>query len=525
MVRGLTKGIPQIIAMMPVSKDGCFNIKKIGLKHMGISEAERLFLDMDNEIILSAQKDAGKVISVTGGNRVQLPEEVLTRLDITSGALLGLVQRGSGIAVKKVEIVQEEGEKAAVYDIETAYKITRKAITNPPPDKLLPRLEKKYQDFHLKYDIRNFLISERTLEAWQARKILGLSEAPDEELRKELVKDRLNRQETNGSWENDVVLTARNLKELAELGMTREDREIREAVAWLLDRPQSPHNPGMWFLNDELVKEQEEVVERRMGQTRGPRERFRKLLNTEIAVVKAGNELIRSACGPRIVWPNALVLEALLALGYEDNERVQAAIQSLILGRWCECAYQHGFSIWSELTRKGPPLPEDIERDCMMEYTYGGIRSLDILKENVEYKAGMLIPRKIHLSKEDYDEYTLALDNLNVSGCEVVTTKALSQVKNPEARRMAEAHLWRFAGLQHGSDGEFSSGITQKYLAETEYLNLYSLYDSPLARAVILRSVPWIIKNQNKDGSWGEGKERESATLAVIRALKKVGLI
>ena len=238
-----------------------------------------------------------------------------------------------------------------------------------------------------------------------------------------------------------------------------------------------------------------------------------------------GNDLLRNVCGPRIMWPNAQVLEALLILGYEDNERVQTAIQSLTAGRWCECAYQHGFTAKTELAAKGPPLLEDLERICMAQYKYGGINSLDMLKENVGYKVGMLIPRKKCTAKEGYSEYTLALDELNVSGCEAMTVKALGYANNLKARRMAEAHLWRFAGLQHGPDGEFASGITLTYLAETEYLDIFSRYDTAISRAVLLRSIPWIHKHQNEDGSWGDGRERENATLAVIKALKNINFI
>ena len=54
---------------------------------------------------------------------------------------------------------------------------------------------------------------------------------------------------------------------------------------------------------------------------------------------------------------------------------------------------------------------------------------------------------------------------------------------------------------------------------------MLSGYDTPVARVAIMRSVPWILQNQNEDGSWGAEPDRESATIAVVRALKRVGLI
>ncbi|HEY94184.1 MAG TPA: hypothetical protein G4O15_04540 [Dehalococcoidia bacterium] len=525
MVNRLSQDIPQIIVIQKISGNWFVTLNKLVLQHLGENQANRIFIEAGDEILISLREDSGIAIPVHKGNRIQLPETIVNALSLRSNSLIGFVQRDRAVAVKKVEIVEEEGERSKALDIETPYKVIRKVITNPMPEELIPRLEKQCKDLSLDYDVIGYLKGRQTLEAWQSRKILTLSEPSDEELRNDLIKDRLDKQEENGSWEGDVILTARNLRELTELGLTREDDKVKKAATWLLDRPQSPHNPGMWFLNDRLVEEQIEIVGRRQKQTHGSRDRFRKRPVLEIKAVKAGYDLLRDVCGSRIMWPNAQVLEALLMLEYEDNERVQTAINSLTRGRWCECAYQHGFTPKTELTAKGPPVIEDLERVCMTQYKYGGINDLEILKENVNYKPGMLIPRKKAISKKDHIEYTLALDELNVSGCETMTVKALGCINNARARRMAEAHLWRFAGLQHGTDGEFASGITLNYLAETEFLEIFSCYDTAIARVVLLRSIPWIRKHQNEDGSWGEGKEKERATLAVIKTLNKLNLI
>jgi len=524
MAMSSTKGIPQIIAIASVSHDGKLNLKKTVLEHLGVRKAERLFLDTQNEILLSAAEGTGEEISVLAGNKLRLQEEVLNRLAIAGGSLVGYVQRENAVAVKKVEIVEEQGETATAFDLETTRRIVRKAITNPLPEELLPQLEDRYKDLHLNHDVGSFLRGRQTLEAWQARKILGISEASDEELRRELISARLLKQEADGSWENNVILTARNLRELAELGMTREDGEIQKAVQWLMDRPQSPHNPGMWFLTDELVEEQEEVVRRRMQQTSGTRDRFRKRPASEIKMVKAGDDLIRNSCGPRIMWPNAMALEALLALGYEENERVQTAIQTLMLGRWCECAYQHGLSIGSEISRKKRSSIDDFEKARITQYRYGGWRSLNDLRENVDYKAGTLRPRVAHTHREELDEYAVT-GLISPQGCEWMTTSAFTPVRSRTARRVAEAHLWRFAGLQNTPDGRFSSPLGELWHSHAWYLQVFSGYDTPVAKVAILRSAPWILENQNEDGSWGAGPERESATLAVVKALRRVGLI
>ena len=521
--RGLVKGIPQIIDIVSISQDGKLNLKKNVMAHLGVKKAERLFLDIQNEILLSATEGTGEEISVSAGNKLRLPEEVLDRLEMDGDSLVGLVQRENAVAVKKVEVVEEDGERATVLDLETTYKITRKAITNPMPEELLPQLEDRYKDLHLNHDVRSFLKGRETVEAWQAREMLGMSEVSDEELRQELIRERLEKQEVDGSWGDSVTVTARKLRELAELGMTREDDEIQGAVKWLMDRPQSRHNPGMWFLADGLVEEQEEVVRRRMQQTRGTRARFRKRPMSEIKMVKAGDGLIRSACGPRIMWPNALVLEVLLALGYEGHERVQICMRTLMLQEWCECGYQHGLSDFKRKEPYSVKQIENIEILCIAQYRYGGLGRKE-LKEDLTYTAGTERPRVTHIHREESDEYALSGWN-SPQNCEWMTTRALSLVTNRDARRVAEAHLWRFAGLQNTPDGRFSSPTGERWFSQAGYLQVFSGYDTPVAKVAILRSVPWILENQNEDGSWGEETERENATLAVIKSLKRIGMI
>ena len=50
------------------------------------------------------------------------------------------------------------------------------------------------------------------------------------------------------------------LRELTDLGLTREDDAVQRAAGWLLARPQSAHNPGMFFGSDALVAEQAQIV-------------------------------------------------------------------------------------------------------------------------------------------------------------------------------------------------------------------------------------------------------------------------
>ena len=58
---------------------------------------------------------------------------------------------------------------------------------------------------------------------------------------------------------------------------------------------------------------------------------------------------------------------------------------------------------------------------------------------------------------------------------------------------------------------------------ETAFLQIFSSYDHPVAKPVILRAIPWIVNNQNKDGSWGTELVKDTTTYAVLHALVSIG--
>ncbi len=517
--------IPQIVAIVTVSAQGRLNLKKAAREHLDLGNAQAVFLDMGDEILLSAEGGRGTECPLAKGGRITLPEYALSILGIAGRSLVGLVQRERALAVKRVDILEGEGDRPRLLDVETAYGITRRAESSPMPEKLLLRLRERFRDLKLRYDAREFLKGRQTLEAWKSRKLLGMTEPSDERLRENLIGERLGRQREDGSWDGQVAVTARNLRELAGLGMTRERRELQRVAEWLMARPESAHNPGMFFATDQLVEEQATVVaEKRKAieeGKRGPKPRFRKLTASEKRLVMAGDDLIGAPCGPRIMWPNALVLEALLALGYEGHPRVQRALRTLLTQEWCECGYQHGLSDW----RRAQPFTMDeieaIEAMYVSQYRFGG-RRLEELKTADMAHSPPHMPRIVHTAAGDAHEYLLRMD-AHLQGCEVITTMAMSRVVDERMKRFAEAHLWRFAGQQHSPDGRFPEERGGYGLVQAGLLDLFARYDHPVSKAAIMRSIPWILDSQNEDGSWGEEPRKEASTLAILSALVSVG--
>ncbi len=505
-------GIPQVISVVPVSREGKFNLKKNVRSYLGASNG-KLYINAGKEILITTEKSG--IQAEIQGNRLCLPEEVLTKLELEKGSLLTMIQRRNAIALKKMETEEREGDRAQVMDFETSHKVTRVAQTNPVPEKLLAGLKDQYGDIKLKYDVRSFLQKRRTLEAWKARRLIGAVESSDEQLRGELIQQRLDAQNEDGSWDGQVVLTARNLRELSELG-AQTNGEVRRGIAWLLQRAQSQANPGMFFLTDELVTKQAEIIEERRiaraEKRRGSNARFRERRRSEMKLLIPGDDTFHDPCGPRIMWPNAFALEALISLGYEENERVQTALSTLAHGHWCECGYQHGLSDWRRTEQVTMDEIAGTEKRYMKQFRYGGMSGIEDLHK-------LESPRISRSSENGVDVFHIGMPT-HQQPCELITVRAMSQVRNEKMRRLSEAHLWRFAARQHSPDGKFIGGY--KHVGEYFFLQLFAGYDHLASKIAIMRSMPWILDSQNEDGSWGEEKLRDVFSLATLCALVSV---
>jgi hypothetical protein len=347
---------------------------------------------------------------------------------------------------------------------------------------------------------------------------LDVEEDGDALLREELVAQRLSEQGDDGSWDGNVPLTARRLRELAALGLTADHDGVRRGAAWLLARPRSAHNPGMFFAADELVDQQASIVEGRQRakreKIRGVRGRFREIRTSEKQRIVAADDLIHTPCGPRIMWPNALVLETLLLLGYASHERVRTALDFMTTHDWCECGYQHGNSDWRDDGPQSMDQIETFEAHCVSQFRYGGFPGRRAL---VEWEP----PRVAHVATAQGDEYALRMPD-HIQGCEFITTRAMSRAGEARMARFARAHLWRFAGIQRGPDGAFPPERYGTGFGRAGILEAMARYDHPASRVVVMRALPWIVEAQNADGSWGEEARQDAVTLAVLRALHSV---
>jgi hypothetical protein len=78
--------------------------------------------------------------------------------------------------------------------------------------------------------------------------------------------------------------------------------------------------------------------------------------------------------------------------------------------------------------------------------------------------------------------------------------------------------------LQNNEDGSFNANPERTFTdLQLVLLQIFSRYNHPVTRLVILRALPWILNNQNKDGSWGKEPYKDVATLAVVHSCVGLG--
>lgn len=518
-IHQIKETIPQIIAFSSINEKGFTFLKKKVMNYLEIDATLPVAISSENEILLTT-KEVGVKLTILPGNRIQLPSYALKKLKITKKTKICFIQRKNAVAIKKFEIKISNARLPKIVDFETPFLVTRQVETSADPLETYEQLKEQYSKLKLKFNVKKFWQKKKSFYAWKARRILGSKEDSDEELQIDLIQERLQAQNTNGTWQNNIILTAKNILELNELGLNSNHPQIQKAISWLIDQPESPHNPGMFFLKEELVNEQMDIVKRRKEQTSGSRDRFRKRVSSEIKQITAYDNLYFNPCGQRIIWANAIVLEALLAFGYEFHNRIQNALDTLAFTRWCECAYQHGKSDWRRKNSMSLKEIDNFQKQTMFEFNHGGINNLKLL---------VIIPSQNHFLriKEDitqnHIEYELRMP-MPQQGCEYITTGALHHVRDEKINGLVGAHLWRFAILLNNAlkQPEMALELVKYNITNYFQLQVLAKYSSLPAKLGIHIALPWIIQNQNDDGSWGNEKFKESATLAIINALKRI---
>lgn len=129
-----------------------------------------------------------------------------------------------------------------------------------------------------------------------------------------------------------------------------------------------------------------------------------------------------------------------------------------------------------------------------------------------------------HVSHRKNDVYLLRMPHEIGEGCKVIMTRALSRVKNEKLKKLTDVRLWEFAGLLNILNLRFTRAMGSQYAHKLGfYLQLFSRFDHPVAKLVIMGALPLVIQSQNEDGSWGKEHVRDATTRAVVRGMMSLG--
>jgi hypothetical protein len=328
-------------------------------------------------------------------------------------------------------------------------------------------------------------------------------------------------QQENGSWGDGVLGTAANLIRLLELDATMQDSAVERAAQWLLELPEPAGLPGLFMVSEGLVQRYNQWKTKPGAKGRPHRRESRGELQDFFASVDYTINYALDACELRLTWTSALVLEALLRCGLHEEPRVVRAINTLFAlsghGGWCGCGYldaKVNIAAVEETVDWNPPLPQQNsphhfdwfpeEKDILQSTCDGHQQALEIG------------PRKALLVKFWH----------NTGLCTMVMHRALSYHPRYAGSTLEVMDALRLAYCQsaYGTWGDMV------YLSSM--LGFLSRLTHPLAAFLVLRSVPWLIREQGADGLWEEkaidpdGKgcpppAKAESSLLILRALKQ----
>jgi hypothetical protein len=273
----------------------------------------------------------------------------------------------------------------------------------------------------------------------------------------------------------------------------------------------------MFFLEDEMVKEQNDIIRRRTISGKQPR--FRKRKKRYEKMIAEGDGVSLGGCGPQLMWPNALALEALLKWGYDTHPRIRRIYDTLAKStHWCDCGFQHGISDWR--FEKQKINFSRIEEDAKNQAINAGL--LDPRQVLKWHQSDYKFKRQTRIERVDKHHYLVSPRRIT-EGCGAITARALRYAEDENIRSVAKSVLWHCLTMQGFMGGFYD--VDRGRLGDFSTLSAVAEWNHPASKLIILRAIPWLIESQNSDGSWGTQGKEEYTTLTVIKALKNVGIV
>jgi len=520
---------PQVVSICKCLKGNKVALKKTLGQYLGAYDTNLWISVRHDEAILATSNEGGALAAAVEAGKMVIPTEIMRMLSLDNGDSIVMVQRGENVALKKVTVQVTEGECPRCYDVETPTTMVRVAQMGLTPAAELPVLLENAGRLRLNYSVRSFIAGRQTLESYLCRQLLDVPDKHDHALCDRLIADRLNQQSSNGSWQNNTMLTARSLKELAQLGCKADDTEMENGAQWLLGRVETSLLPGFFYLTDELARDHLRISDDIVRNN--SKERFRRsrlsLRKENKPAVRMADDLIKLPCGHLVMWPTGIIVETLALLGYENDDRVHRALGTIFArNEFCEGPYAIAFG--AGLASKWPDekCMQELLNDALQQYRLRGLWHTAQLLEGylIEYFHGeprFNTPRIKHQHYDGYDEYDLQVRPMGCYSCMWMPMRAIGVMENAMARRCVDHLLLRIlSSADFSPDKPFQIDLEQIFHHDIAALaEILAPLDSTIALSGLLKLLPLILDSQHRDGSWGEDVLKDRVTLAVTRAL------
>lgn len=539
---GRDLGLSKLQPLQPVRirKDGTLKITRRSLQALEISSGDRLRVQLRDARCLLTKARRGGVRA--GEGRLPVPHRVCCALfvDGVEGGrrpMPAVLVGGDGEARIVPIHVQEHAPDLLGPRFVDEFRgdgVVRHAIPGPCRDdwtrEALGELEELLCPKPFKVDPVRSLAQGDDWVAWMTRnRIVRQPAAGDDRLRNALIRKVLRDQQADGSW-GAVPATAYAMLRLLDLGKRPSGKPMQRAAQWLLDLPEPPPRAGMWMLTQEYLDEwlsKRRPRERRdfgPGETQrtGPgrdsfyaweypeheQDQFRSQGVQQAIPVCARHH--PPACEPRITHVSAVVAEALLRCGFHHHPRLRRYLNTVFhvggeWGYWCGCGAL-GLSDADIRPCGDTPdfdlrrVAEDGRRDLAPWRWIAHARQAALLANDPD------LPRRgsrgTHVDPFFWrhipgkrGSFALVGMGWQNGDCWLKTNRALA--RHPACPGSLTEHNALYQASRYQTSlGEWAQAFPAGMLA------LLSLYRSPVAQSLVIKTVPWLRAHQARDGLW-----------------------
>jgi len=479
------------------------------------------------------QGDEIEIISKKeGGNKAKLPEWVMNQLGFDQNDAICITEREKKFYIKKLELDERPIQVPGCIVVDefgnNVVKRTYSNFTDIDKINLFDLNQLLSEMGRFRYDpLAPFQRMDGKIGFLARKEFLGGFTKEDKDAIRVYKREITESQQENGSWDENVIKTAFNLIRLIEVESTMQDSAVEKSAKWLLSIPEPIGLPGLFMLSENLVnrfnKWKEKPGAKGRPHRRATKSEMQNFLNNMDFVTNCAND----ACELRLTWTSAIVLEALLRCGLENETRVVRAINTLFSlsgsGGWCGCGYLDAKVAISESTE-----PVDFNR-------------APVPQRNAQHSIDWFA---------DKDEILNLVCNHNYQGFEIGERKALwvKFFHNTGLCSMVVNRALSYHPQYHGSNLETIAALRCSYCqssygtwgTEVYLSSMFGFLErfvNPLSAFLILRSIPLLIREQRPDGFWqekpmiNEGNKnfplptKEESTFMILKALKRFNFL